>query len=270
MSIAEKGPRTVTSWRTSGGNPVGDLAFTTDGKLLVAVGAGQAQQGGYANAIVALDPKTLQPTDWFTAPNADFVTTPVVLRVGTRQLVAAATRDGRILVLDAASLGGANHATPLFGSPLARRQLQPRSARHMGGARARDGCSCRTTASRRIASWTRAGALRCNQGWTSRSLAAPTAPIVVNGVVFAARERPPERPGDPLRVRRHDRAGAVEQRPGDDIAVTPNGLWASNSQVHAATADGTVYAFGFPSNGRRDEREAEPGDWAGAASLAFV
>ena len=27
--------------------------------------------------------------------------------------------------------------------------------------------------------------------------------------------------------------------------VTPNGLWASNSQVHAATLDGTVYAFGF-------------------------
>ena len=27
--------------------------------------------------------------------------------------------------------------------------------------------------------------------------------------------------------------------------VTPNGLWASNSQFHAATSDGTVYAFGF-------------------------
>ncbi len=42
-----------------------------------------------------------------------FVTTPVVINHGGREIVAAATRDA-IFLLDAASLGGANHSTPLF------------------------------------------------------------------------------------------------------------------------------------------------------------
>ena len=32
--------RTVSSWRTNGGSPVGDIAFTTGGKMLVAIGPG--------------------------------------------------------------------------------------------------------------------------------------------------------------------------------------------------------------------------------------
>ncbi len=44
--------------------------------------SGQASAGGYANAIVALDPKTLQPKDWYTAPSADFVTGPLVFKHG--------------------------------------------------------------------------------------------------------------------------------------------------------------------------------------------
>ena len=44
------------------------------------------------------------------------MTTPVVISHVGREIVAAATRDGRILLLDAASLGGANHSTPLLAS----------------------------------------------------------------------------------------------------------------------------------------------------------
>ena len=105
--------KTVSSWKTNGGSPVGNLAFTPGGKILVAVGPGTTTAGGYANAIVALDAKTLQPLDWFTSPSAAFVTTPVVINHGGREIVAAATRDA-IFLLDAASLGGANHSTPLF------------------------------------------------------------------------------------------------------------------------------------------------------------
>jgi outer membrane protein assembly factor BamB len=108
--------KTVSSWRTNGGNPVGNIAFLPDGTLIVAIGAGQVAGDGRANAIVALDPKTLQPRDWFTDPSADFTTTPMVFRHDDRTLVAAATRDGRILLLDSASLGGPNHSTPLYAS----------------------------------------------------------------------------------------------------------------------------------------------------------
>ena len=44
--------------------------------------------------------------DWFTQPAAEFVTGPTILRHNDRDIVAAATKDGRVLLLDAASLGG--------------------------------------------------------------------------------------------------------------------------------------------------------------------
>ena len=70
--------------------------------FVVAVGA----YNHYAEGLP--DPaKTLQPKDWFTDPTADFVSGPVVLRHNDKDIVAAGTRDGRILLLDAASLGGA-------------------------------------------------------------------------------------------------------------------------------------------------------------------
>ena len=108
--------RPVASWRVNGGSPVGPLAFTTDGTIILAVGPGTTTMGGFANAIVALDPKTLQPKDWFTQPSAEFVTGPLVFVEGDKTVVAAATKDGRLWLLDAASLGGANHSTPMHVS----------------------------------------------------------------------------------------------------------------------------------------------------------
>ena len=64
---------------------------------------------------MSLDPKTLQVKDWFTQPGVEFVTGPTVFRHNDQDIVAAATKDGRVL-LDAASLGGANHSTPLYRS----------------------------------------------------------------------------------------------------------------------------------------------------------
>jgi outer membrane protein assembly factor BamB len=108
--------KAVTSWKTNGGSPVGPIAFATDGTLLVAIGPGKAAPGGYANAIVALDPKTLQPKDWFTDPATDLVSGPLVFTQNDRDVVTVATKDGRILLLDTKSLGGPNHATPLYAS----------------------------------------------------------------------------------------------------------------------------------------------------------
>jgi hypothetical protein len=106
----------VVSWKTNGGGVVGELALTPDGTLIAAIGPGQTTGDGKANAIVALDPKTLQVKDWFTEPTAEFVTGPTILTHNGKVIAAAATKDGRILLLDAASLGGSNHATPLLAS----------------------------------------------------------------------------------------------------------------------------------------------------------
>jgi outer membrane protein assembly factor BamB len=106
----------VVSWKTNGGRPLGSVAFTTGGTLIVAVGPGAVTSGGYANAVVALDPKTLAVKDWFTQPGVEIGASPVVFQEAGKDIVAVMSRDGRILLLDAASLGGANHDTPLFAS----------------------------------------------------------------------------------------------------------------------------------------------------------
>ena len=141
----------VVSYRTNGGSVVGSVAFSSDGNtLLAAIGPGTVTGDGKANAIVALDPRTLRLKDWFTQPTAEFVTGPTVFRHGTKDVVAAATKDGRVILLDAASLGGANHATPLadFAGLCLRAAARSRRRRCRPGrvpSPQRDGCAHRDT-----------------------------------------------------------------------------------------------------------------------------
>src|SRR4029079_1640716 len=69
-----------------------------------------------ANAVVAIDAAGLSAKDWFSAATP-FVSAPVIFQLGGKDVVAAANRDGRIYLLDATSLGGADHKTPLAKSP---------------------------------------------------------------------------------------------------------------------------------------------------------
>jgi outer membrane protein assembly factor BamB len=230
--------------------------------LLVAIGSGAVSAGGYANAIVALDPKTLKPTDWFTGPTTEFVTTPVVVNHGGREIVVAATRDGRLLLLDAASLGGTNHSTPLYASAslganftpdaLAAFEqpsgtwwvLAPVSRQLPASIPATNGAVTNgTIVAFRIAGTGNTVSLQ--PGWTSRDLGAPAAPIVVNDVVFAAASG---RPKGAAGLYAFDaRSGRELWNSGKTIAsyIPGANLWASNSQVHVGTYDGTVYAFGY-------------------------
>jgi hypothetical protein len=95
----------ATSWKTNGGSVAGTLAFGSDGTIYAAIGDGMAAAGGYSNAVVALDPETLRVKDWFTQPGAGFTSTPVVFRIRDKELLAAVAGDGRIFLLDTASLG---------------------------------------------------------------------------------------------------------------------------------------------------------------------
>src|SRR5262249_59024810 len=54
--------------------------------------------------------------DWMTGSDA-FVSGPIVFPYQTRELIAAANQDGRIYMVDAASVGGGEHRTPLAQSP---------------------------------------------------------------------------------------------------------------------------------------------------------
>jgi PQQ-like domain len=224
----------VVSWKTDGAGVVGAVALTTNGTLIAAIGPGQTTGDGKSNAIVALDPKTLQLKDWFAQSSTEFATGPTILRDKDKDLVAAATKDGRILLLDAASLGGSDHATPLFvskafaspaasvsGDALAAWQQTSAPAQTSGTV---DGQPAQSTATSGT-SWIllpirgrpsigkpdvngpvsrgavvalklvdNGTALSLETAWVSHDLSAPATPIIVNGVVFAVATGMPSPP----------------------------------------------------------------------------
>ena len=262
----------VVSWKTNGGGVVGAVAFTSDGTLIAAIGPGQTTGEGKANAIVALDPNTLQLKDWFTQPGAEFATGPTILRHKEKEIVAAATIDGRIVVLDAASLGGSNHTTPLHvskpvlaaggtvsGDALAAWQqpsagtpwiLLPARGRLSAGSAAPNGpVSAGAVVALKVVD---AGdALSLEQGWVSHDLSSPGTPVIVNGVVFAlGTGLPSAGSGRGTAAVLHAYDGTTGRRlwtSGKTMttSASPGSLWSSLGQIYVGMQDGTLHAFGF-------------------------
>jgi outer membrane protein assembly factor BamB len=272
----ESADKPVVSYSTNGGSVVGAVAFSSDGStLLAAIGPGTVTGNGKANAIVALDPKTLQLKDWFTQPAAEFVTGPTIFRHGTKDLVSAATRDGRVILLDAASLGGADHGTPLAASaPLVASggTISAEALSTWAGTTAAPAESTRfilvPISGRTVAARTTNGSIRngavvalrvrdvngtfsIEPEWTSSDLTMPATPIVVNGVVFAlssGRTAAAGRTGSPAVLFAHDGvSGKALWNSGKSMtaSASPGSFWSALSQVYIGADDGTVYAFGF-------------------------
>jgi outer membrane protein assembly factor BamB len=290
IDLTADGPdRKTVSWSTGGPNVAGSTgpALGTDGTVYVATASGPAPRGAqaaaqgqpasFANSVVALDGKTLKPKDWFTADGADFNASPIVIRQGERNLVAAIGNDGRLYLLDGAALGGADHKTPLFVTP---KFTQPQA----GGGLATwedDGTrwilATASGASQATAKFTangpvtagsvvafklvdQAGKLTLEPGWASRDLVSPLAPIIVNGVVFAASSG--EFRGGAASLTAAQRAqrstpavlyaldgttGKMLWSSGQTItSFARAGLSAGAGQVYLVTYDNTLYAFGIP------------------------
>lgn len=272
----------VVSWKTNGGGVVGAVAFTSDGTLIAAIGPGQTTGDGKANAIVALDPKTLQLKDWFSQPSAEFVTGPTILRHNNKSIVAAARKDGRILLLDLASLGGSDHATPLLvskpfldagssvsGDALATWQqssagtswiLLPARGRLAAGSAATNG-PVSAGAVVAVKLMDEGGALSLEPGWVSHDLSSPATPIIVNGVVFTlATGLPSTATGQGTPAGLHAYEGATGRRLWNSgkamtTSASPGSMWSGLGQIYVGMSDGTLHAFGFnderrPTNGQ--------------------
>ena len=275
--------KTAVSWNTNGGSPAGAPALGSDGTIFVAVGDGLAgASGSYSNAVVALDRKTLQVKDWFTQRGANFAATPLVFKYKETEIVAAVARDGRIFLLNAASLGGADHQTPLSVSvavsrgktdfvhgPLAtwedsagtRWVLEPSAGAIPAAAKVPATNGAITNGA--IIAYKVAGegtGASLQAVWTSRDMVSPLAPIIVNGVVFAASsgEYHPATPAP--RAERISRSVpavlyALDGSTGKEIwnsgktltsFVHSGGLWAAGGEVYISTYDNTLYGFGYP------------------------
>ena len=268
--------KTVVSWDAKGASIVGSTAptFGTDGTIYVATGGGSSP---VANAVVSLESKTLNQKDWFAA-GTPFVSHPVVFQYKGKDLVVAANADGRLYVLDSASIGGTDHKTPVS-----------RSTPVIGGTPETIGLATwQDAAGTRWLVATSGGPARAdtkfamNNGavskgalvaftvvdengvpslapqWASRDLVSPVTPAVVNGVVFALAS------GESM-----DKGTAAQRAKKSSPAVlyaldgaTGKELWTSGTtitsfvhgvgpsagdgQVYVVTYDGTLYAFGVP------------------------
>jgi|SoiMethySBSTD1v2_1073268.scaffolds.fasta_scaffold03741_6 hypothetical protein len=260
------GSNAVKTWRSEGGSPVGAPAFATDGTLYVSLGARTAAgNGGYTNAIVALDPRELTVKDWFTQPGVEFVTGPVVLKTGSREVVAAATRDGSIVLLDAASLGGPTHGTALSRTlPSSERTgFVPSGLTTWVDSTGMSWVAMPTATTITAMKVTSVnGAPTLQAGWTSRPMRAPLSPVIVNGVAFVVSSGE-YLPAAGATLSAADRArqsvaavlyaldagtGRELWSSGSTITSFVHGpaVWPGIGQVHVAAYDNTVYAFGFP------------------------
>lgn len=272
----------LMQWEAKGANVVGTAGptFGTDGNMFVATDGGPAASSNDANAVVALDPHTLNSKDWFSPGKTPFVSSPVAFQYKGKHLIVAANADGRLYVLDAASLGGADHRTPLSASvpystpadfapgalataegadgsrwifaaagPLRADSTFP----SMNGAVTNGGIAAYKMVD--------AGAPTLQPAWTSRDMVSPTPPTIVNGVVFAISSGEYRSPDVQLaaaqRVQRSKPAVlyALDAVNGKELwssgttigsfvrGVAPS---AGDGQVYVVTFDGTVYAFGIP------------------------
>lgn len=238
----EADAKPVTMWETEGA-PIFGISLGTDGTIYATTGAGTSQ---YANAIVALEGKTLKVKDWFTTGGDGFTSTPVVFTEGERTYVASATA-GRLYLLDAASLGGADRKTPMAVTANAANVR----FNNDGLATWRDAAGTRwilSEVSGAVVAFKvgdNGAAKTLERAWTSRNMAQPRTPMVVNGVVFALASG---------RMGTNAVLYALDPVSGKDLwnsghTITSHasaGLSAGTGQVYVVTHDNTVWAFGIP------------------------
>lgn len=276
---AESPAAQALSWDSGGAPIAGGPTMGLNGLVYVATGAGGGQ---YAHAVTALDAKTLQVRDWYSGA-APFTSSPVAFNQGGRDLVAAAARDGRLYVLDTASLGGADHRVPLAHSAVyttAGSDFSPGGVTTwqdqdntrwllVAAAGPAPSDSNVVAANGAITNgtivafrMTVAGAAPALvAGWTARDLTSPATPIVLNDVVFAlssgasrsadAKMTPAEvlQRSSPAVLYALDARGGKELwNSGPTITASVQGVAPSgqDGQVYVVAADGTLYAFGIP------------------------
>ncbi len=224
----------------------------------------------------SLDRTSLQPRDWFSAPGADFNASPIVIRHKDTDLVAVTGNDGKLYLLDGASLGGGHHKTPLHvtskftatGAGTALATCEDQGTRWIFATAAGAPPTGVTFTANGLAPNGRVvafklvdqdGKLSLEPAWASRDLISPLAPIVVNGLVVAVssgEHRPATAASAATRAQRSAPAvlyvldGATGKTLwGSGTKITSfarAGLSAGAGQVYLVTYDNHLYAFGIP------------------------
>jgi outer membrane protein assembly factor BamB len=197
-------------------------AITSGGKIVAETGDGPYDEaaGKYSDTFLGLSVHDLKLIDYYTPANRAWITkkdldmgnmSPIVFKFKNWELVAGGGKEGVIYLLDAKSLGGTDHRTPLFRSPLYANEDIDFASRGFWGAMASydDGKDTwlfapawgeQTSVSPKFPVThgpDKLGSIMAfklavkdnapvlEPAWRSRELGVPEAPVVANGIVFA-------------------------------------------------------------------------------------
>jgi hypothetical protein len=183
--------------------------------------------------------------------------TPVIFQFRTKVLGVVATRSGSLVLFDTRSLGGDDHKTPLFRS---KPQGAPAPSTVLAswmdsGARRWLLAPGKNAGKSVLNAWQikegTGGSLSLEVGWTSHEIASPSAPMIINGIVFVASNADPFKSGAASRAPAviyalEGVSGKELWNSGRTISTSAhNGhLSGGNSQLYLGGDDGTLYAFG--------------------------
>ncbi len=107
----------------------GGVTSDSNGNIYVETGDGayDPAAGKYSDSFLALSPDGLKLMDYYTPANWPWLNrkdldlgclTPAYFKFMQWNLIAGGGKEGRLVLLDVKSLGGANHDTPLFRGPI--------------------------------------------------------------------------------------------------------------------------------------------------------
>jgi outer membrane protein assembly factor BamB len=225
----------VSHWKAGGRGVAGSVgpAVGPDGTLYVAAGS----------ELAALEERTLKPKGSYSIGKQEFTSSPVVFDFKGKDLIAAASNDGKLRLVDASNLAKPLATTPASSSPdfpvgaLA-------SWQDIAGTRWVLAPGASTVTAWKVVEQN--GAFSFQSGWVSREMAAPLTPIIVNGVVFAASSGNGK--GRAVLYALDPTTGKELWNSGQQIStfVKKGGLAAGGSKIYIAAQDGTQYTFGFP------------------------
>ena len=245
----------VASFLTNGAGPTGALgtAIGKDGTVYAQISSGHGDLAGeYNNTVVALTSKTLTVKDYFTPAskqNSSLGTaTPMVFDWKGKELLLAAAGDGSLYLLDAPSLGGADHHQALS-------KTNPVGNGFRGGFASWEDTATGTrwvyaSLGGKIVAFTiqeQDGHPTLVATWTSRDIAAPSPAVVANGIVFALAT------GDGKK-NAHAILYALDGATGKELYSSQSivrsfsrngGLAIANRRIYFTTHDNAVYCFGF-------------------------
>jgi outer membrane protein assembly factor BamB len=244
-------------------------AIGRDGTVYVVTGSGPAAPPMYANSVLALTEKELKVKDWYTPSSAKGLSaSPVAFIDKEKELIAAPGADGGLVLLDSASLGGADHHTPLA-----------QTGKLSKGAKRGAWEGLATWQDKSGAFWVLAsidgpvepdikfannngpathgsivafkveeqdGHTTLTPGWISRDLINPALPVIANGVVFALEGG--NASGHATLYALDAATGKQLYTSGDAIQTYSHlaGISVGDGHVFFTTHDNTLYSFGIP------------------------